>query len=125
MNNTFQTDGAADAPWPAGDHRAPVPDMSMLPGSEKPAPAVVGLLNDAVQGAHDGIDRFAERAAPTVRQLGERVAAAGDAMQANADRLRDTRDAWAEGVRTTVRDSPLTAIAAAALLGAVIARLTR
>ena len=42
-----------------------------------------------------------------------------------ATSLRIKADAWAEGVRTTVRDSPLTAIAAAALLGAVIARLTR
>ena len=39
--------------------RASVPDMSMLPGSEKAPPATVDLLNRAVQGAHDTIDRLA------------------------------------------------------------------
>jgi hypothetical protein len=103
----------------------PVPDTSMLPGSEKAPPAAIGVLNDAVQGAHDTIDRLADRAAPAVRQLGESVAAVGETLQAKTDQLREKRDVWVEGARGTVRRNPLAAVAAALALGAVIARITR
>jgi hypothetical protein len=125
MNETTHTDGASDVPWPTSDHRGRVPDTSMLPGSEKSAPAVVGVLNSAVRGAHDTIDRIADSVAPAAQQLGERVSAAGDAFHAKTDLLRDTRDEWVESVRTTVRGNPLASIAAAVALGAVIARITR
>ena len=39
--------------------------------------------------------------------------------------MGDTRDERVENVRTTVRSNPLSAIAAALALGAVIARLAR
>jgi uncharacterized protein (DUF927 family) len=39
--------------------------------------------------------------------------------------LRETRDEWVEGARTTVRNSPLVSVAVAFALGAVIARITR
>jgi ElaB/YqjD/DUF883 family membrane-anchored ribosome-binding protein len=125
MNETTHPDGASDVPWPTSDHRVRVPATSMLPGSEKAAPPVVGLLNQAVQGAHDSIDRIADRAAPAAQQLGERVSAAGDAIHAKTEQLRDTRDEWVDSVRTTVRNNPLASIAAALALGAVIARITR
>jgi ElaB/YqjD/DUF883 family membrane-anchored ribosome-binding protein len=125
MSEITRPDGASDVPWPTSDHRIRVPDPSMLPGSEKPGPALVGLLNDAVQGAHETIDRLADSAAPAAQQLGERVSAAGDALQAKADQLRDTGNEWVESVRTTVRSNPLASVAAAMALGAVIARITR
>lgn len=125
MNETIQPDGASDVPWLTSDRRVRVPDTSMLPGSEKAAPAVVGMLNHAVQGAHDTIDRLADSAAPAARQIGESVSAAGDALQEKTGQLRDARDEWVESVRTTVRGSPLTAMAAALALGALIARITR
>ncbi len=125
MNETIRPDGASDVPWLTSDRRVRVPDTSMLPGSEKAAPAVVGMLNHAVQGAHDTIDRIADGAAPAARQIGERVSAAGDALQAKTGQLRDARDEWVESVRTTVRGSPLVTIAAALALGALIARITR
>lgn len=124
MNETIQRDSTADVPWPTSDLRVRVPDTSMWPGSEKDPPAVE-LLNHAVQGAHDTIDRLAGSAAPVARQLGERVAAAQNAVLATSDRLRDTRDEWVESVRTTVRRNPLVCIAVAAAVGAVIARITR
>ncbi len=125
MNETIRPDGASDVPWLTSDRRVRVPDTSMLPGSEKAAPAVVGMLNHAVQGAHDTIDRIADGAAPAARQIGERVSAAGDALQAKTGQLRDARDEWVESVRTTVRGSPLVTIVAALALGALIARITR
>lgn len=125
MNQTTHTDSTSDVPWPTSDQRMQVPDTSMLPGSEQAMPAAVGLLNQAVRGAHTTIDRLAESAEPAVRQLGDSVSAAGARLQATTGQLRDTRDEWAEGARTTVRGSPLTSVVVAFALGAVIARLAR
>jgi len=125
MNQTNPPFGAPQVPWPTSDDRVRVPDTSMLPGSDKAASAGVGMLNHAVQGTHDNVDRLADSVAPEAQQPGERVSAAGDAIHAKTDRWRDTRDPWVEGVRTTVRRKPLLAMAAALALGAVIARVAR
>lgn len=96
--------------WAHDPHTPPVPNTSLLPGSEKaPAPAV-NLMNRVVQSAHDTIDRLADSAAPTVAQLSE---------------LRLTRDEWSRSLRDTVRSKPLVSVAAALALGALIARITR
>jgi hypothetical protein len=126
MNETIHTDSATAAPWPAtGNQRVRVSDSSLLPGSDKAQPAAVGLLKNAVQGAHDTIDRFADSATPAVRQLGESVAAAGESLHAKTDQLRERRDEWVGGVRDTVRTNPLVSVAAAFALGALIARMIR
>lgn len=125
MNDIIHPDSKSDVPWPNSDSRMRVPDTSMLPGSEKAPPAAVWLLNSAAQGTHAAIDRLVDRAAPAVRQLGDSVSAAEDALHVKADQLLETRDEWAEGVRTSVRSSPLAAVAAAFVLGAVISRMTR
>jgi hypothetical protein len=125
MNEILPTDNLSDVPWPTSDERGRVPDTSMLPGSEKAPTASVGLLKNAVQGAHDTIDRLADGAAPAVRQLGDSVAAAADALNLQSDQLREMRDAWVEDARTTVRNNPLVAVVAALALGVAIARLTR
>ena len=125
MNENTPSSTATDAPWPTSGTRVKVPDTSMLPGSEiAPAPSAK-LLNQAVQGAHNTIDRLAVSAAPVARQLGERVEAASDALHATANQLRDTRDEWVESARTTVRNNPLAWVAGAAVIGAVIGRITR
>jgi ElaB/YqjD/DUF883 family membrane-anchored ribosome-binding protein len=97
----------------------------MLPAGDRASPAAVGVLNKAVQGAHDGIDRLADRAAPAVQGLGERLAAAEEALREKADRLRDARDQWVDRARSTVRERPLSALAAALAVGAVLAVLMR
>lgn len=125
MNDITQPDSPSDRPWPAGTPLVRVPDTSMLPGSEKAPPAAVGLLKNAVQGAHETIDRLANSAAPAVRQLGDSVAAAGETLHAKTDQLREQRDEWAEGMRSAVRSNPLAAVAAALALGIVIARISR
>ena len=107
------------------DHRLRVPDTSMLPGSEKAPPPAVNLLNSAVRGAHDGIDRLADTVTPAVRKLGESVSAAEATLRAKTDLLRETGDEWVDSMRTTVRRNPLACLAVAAVLGAVIARITR
>ena len=125
MNETIQPNIASNAPWLTSDQRVQMPDATVLPDSEKAAPAEPGLLNDVVQGAHNTIDRIAESAAPAARQLGDSVAAATEALHAKTDQLRETRDDWVEGTRATVRNNPLVSVAAAFALGAVLARITR
>lgn len=125
MNEINDPTIEAGGAWRHSDRELPVPDTSMLPGSEKPAPAAVGLLKHAVRGAHDTIDRLADSAEPAVRQFGERVAAAEDSLHATADQLRETRDEWVDSLRSTVRGNPLASIAVAAALGALLARVRR
>ena len=107
------------------EHAMPVANTSMLPGSETAPPAAVKILNRAVRGAHETIDRFAERAAPRVQQLGERVTGAEQALRDRSEQLFQTRDAWAESMRSNVRSRPLTSVAVALAVGALVAGLTR
>lgn len=123
MNETSHPNGMPDVPRTA--HRVSVPDTSMLPGTEGAPPAAVDSLNRVVQGAHDAVDRFADSAAPKVRQLSETMSGAETALRAKADELVRTRDEWAESLRDRVRSNPLTAIAAALALGAVVGRISR
>ena len=125
MNEIKDVNPASDGHWRHSDRQMLVPDTSMLPGSDLPPPAAVGMLKTAVRGAHDTIDRMADRAEPAVRQLGVSVAAAEDALHAKAGQLRQTRDEWVDDLRCTVRSKPLAAIAVAAVLGALLARISR
>lgn len=125
MNENIHPDSESDLLWPNGARRVPGPSTSMLQENDDALPPATVLLNNAVQGAHDTIDHLADGAAPVVQQLGERVSAAEDALNEKAVQLRETRDQWADSVRTKVRDNPLMSIAAAVALGAVFARLAR
>jgi hypothetical protein len=121
MNDTPLSSTAADLPRPNGEHQRPVHQPAPWPGDGQAA----GLMNNAVQGAHDTIDRVAEGTASTVRRLSDSAAAAGRSLQATSDHLRDTRDEWMGGMRSTVREHPLLCIAAAVALGALAARVMR
>lgn len=125
MSQMIQHDSGTDVPWPMSDAHIRVPDTSMLPHSERGGLAAVGLLKHAVQGAHDTIDRITERAAPAVQHLGENVEAGEVALHARTDLWRDMGDAWADGLRTTVRKKPLTSLSAAFVLGVLITRIAR
>jgi ElaB/YqjD/DUF883 family membrane-anchored ribosome-binding protein len=83
------------------------------------------LMGRVVQGAHDTIDRLAETAEPHVLRIQEEVASAADAVHSRASQLRETGDEWAESLRSTVRDNPLAALAAALAVGMLVSRLTR
>jgi hypothetical protein len=121
MNHTTNPINAEiDGAWPGHDSNMPVADTSLRPQPDGLAPPAVDLLYRAVQQAHDTIDHLADSAAPTVRQLGESVAGAEASLQAQAHHLRETGQAWTEGLRDTVRGNPLLALAAALLAGALI-----
>jgi hypothetical protein len=126
MSETIQPNGVPEVPWPTHRDRARAPETSMSPGTNGITPAVaVDSLNRVVQGAHDAVDRFAEVAAPKVRQLGEGASSAETALRAGAEQLGRARGEWTESFRATVRSRPLTAMAAALVLGAVMARIAR
>lgn len=99
MNTTTYPDNLADVPWPTSDHRMPVPDTSMLPDAEKAAPAA--------QALDDGI------------------AAAAGAIEKTTEQSAEVLDAWVEGLRAQIRSNPMATVAAAIVLGVVIARMTR
>lgn len=76
------------------------------------------MFSRVVQGAHETIDRLADSAAPHVHRL-------QDTVSSRADQAREVSDEWAENLRSTVRENPLAAVAAALAVGVLIARLTR
>ncbi|MDQ2778963.1 MAG: hypothetical protein M3Y32_05325 [Pseudomonadota bacterium] len=83
------------------------------------------ILSRVVKGAHEAIDRLADTAAPHVYRLEDTVDSANVSMRSRADQAREVGDEWADSLRSTVRDNPLAAVAAAVALGVLIARLTR
>ena len=92
---------------------------------EQGAAAGHEVLNRVVQSAHQAIDRLADGAAPAVQRVQEGVQAASEAITQRAQDARELGDEWTETLRTTVRDNPLTAIAAALAVGVLISRLSR
>lgn len=128
MNELLPPDGVSTVPWSTGDRHDRHDRLSDAPpanAGETPDPAAVNLLNRAAQGAHHTIDRLADRAQPAAQRLDAGVSAAGVKLHAGAERVRQTRDEWAEGARSAVRGHPLLAVASAAALGAAIIGLSR
>ena len=115
----------ADGAWVSIDMHTPLPNTSVLPGSEQPPAPAVKLMKQMVQGAHGAIDRLAESAEPTVRQWSEGVANAEDALHAKTEKWLATGEQWTQSVRDTVRSHPLVAVVAALALGALLARASR
>ncbi len=88
-----------------------------------PVPDAVNSVNRVVQGAHQAIDRFAGSATPQVQHLAETVVEAKDALRDKAAQLGDGWYDMTESLRDRVRARPLTALACAAALGMLVARL--
>jgi len=78
-----------------------------------------------VQGAHDSVNRMADAAKPAIQQLQDKVNASVDSLGDSADHARKLSEDGAESLRTLVRDRPLVALAAATVVGMLIARLAR
>ena len=100
-----------------GSYRAPDPGPAAGAASSD-------LMRRVVQGAHATIDRLADTAAPAVSRLQDNVAGAGNKLHAGADHVREVGDEWAESLRSTVRENPITAIAVALAAGVLIAKLS-
>jgi ElaB/YqjD/DUF883 family membrane-anchored ribosome-binding protein len=76
--------------------------------------AAADLLQRVVQGAHQAIDRLAGG-----------MTSAGEMLSDRGTQAREVGDEWTEGLRSTVRQNPLSAIATALAVGLLVARLTR
>ncbi len=82
------------------------------------------VMRRVVQGAHEAIDRIADKAIPAVERLKGTYNDASEALQQRAGQAVELKDEWTESVRAVVREHPLAALATALAVGAIIARLT-
>jgi ElaB/YqjD/DUF883 family membrane-anchored ribosome-binding protein len=115
---------------PVAPTPAPVQEEDALSGTplmpqDVHAPAAGDLMTRVAKGAHDTIDQLAERATPQLAQLERGLSQAGGALHDKAESMRATGDEWAESLRSSVRDHPLGALAAALAVGVLIARIAR
>ena len=83
------------------------------------------LTDRMAQGAHHTIDRLVETAAPHIERMEGALAGATGHLKDQARHVREKGDEWADDLRVTVRSNPLSAVAAAMAVGALIARITR
>ena len=84
-----------------------------------------GLVDRLVQGAHEAVDRVGSKAAPALEKLTESASAARQTLESKADKLATVQGEMLDSARTYVRDRPFTALAAAALIGALAASMMR
>jgi ElaB/YqjD/DUF883 family membrane-anchored ribosome-binding protein len=80
-------------------------------------------MRRVVQGAHEAVDRIADKAIPAVERLRGSVSDASDMIQQRASQAADLKDEWTESLRTTIREHPLAAVATALAVGVIISRL--
>ena len=99
------------------DHRADPGDSTT---AEQPQ-----LTDRIAQGAHHTIDRLAETAGPQIERVEGAIAGAAVHLKDQARHAREKGDEWANDLRETVRRNPLSAVAAAIAVGALVARITR
>lgn len=124
---TADDSGAGDfggAPGRSTGSTASDPASTSATDPSTGAPRATKLLDRVVDGAHQTIDRLAERAAPRVAQLEQTVHGAGDTLQQRAGQARDVGDEWLESMRTSVREHPVAAVGIALAVGVLIARMT-
>ncbi|HLO93208.1 MAG TPA: hypothetical protein VK195_02730 [Burkholderiaceae bacterium] len=82
-------------------------------------------LDRWVERLHAGIDRLAEIAAPRLVRLQGGMNATRGTLRRQARLVREDGEEWAESLRCTVREHPVTAVAVAAAFGLLLARLSR
>ena len=82
------------------------------------------VMRRVVQGAHEAVDRIADKAIPAVERLKETYNDATDTLKQRADQAVDLKDEWTESLRMAVREHPLAAIGTALALGVLLAKLT-
>lgn len=76
------------------------------------------LVSRVAQGLHETVDRVAEKAGPAVQKIEVTV---HDQM----NRARELSDEYANSLRGTVRERPLTSVLVALAAGVILSRITR
>ena len=92
--------------------------------------------NDAATRAHQALDSAVDRAAPavnrmvdkahaTIDRVAQRAAPAAEAMQSALHKTTDQSARLVEAAQSSIRAQPMTALAAAAVIGYLMGRLMR
>ena len=95
-----------------------------LPGEGSDGGESTRFVERVVQGAHDAVDRAAERAVPAVERLRSGISSAGESLNQRAERLGQVQEQWLQSCRSTVREHPIGAVAAGVLVGWLLARMS-
>lgn len=91
---------------------------------DQAADAERDVMRRVVQGAHEAVDRIADKAIPAVERLRGTYNDAAESFKQRADQAIDLKDEWTESLRTAIREHPIAAVGTALALGVIIARLT-
>jgi ElaB/YqjD/DUF883 family membrane-anchored ribosome-binding protein len=109
-------------PFPTSD--APLSgEVGDMTGMSSSSAASSDTVNRVVQGAHQAVDRIAERAAPVVERLKSSMSGASDSMHTSVEQWNAMQEEWVETARTTVREHPIASLAAAVAAGVVLSKL--
>ncbi len=121
-DTTFPTSGSTT---PSSASR-PVADAAATADAAIDQAAAVerDVMRRVVQGAHEAVDRIADKAIPAVERLRGTVNDAAETVKQKADQAIDLKDEWTESLRSAVREHPLAAIGTALALGVILAKLT-
>jgi ElaB/YqjD/DUF883 family membrane-anchored ribosome-binding protein len=82
-------------------------------------------MDRMTQGAHQTVDRLAERAAPAMDRMQQAAERAGDMMGEKFDEFSTMQEEWMESMREQVRTRPLAVLGVAVLAGLVLGRMMR
>lgn len=115
----------SDPSYPSNLAQTPWTDSPAESGGNGGATPQQPLTDRLAQGAHHTIDRLAATAGPHIEHMEAALAGATEHVKGQARHAREKGDEWADGLRATVRRNPLSAVAAALAIGALIARITR
>jgi ElaB/YqjD/DUF883 family membrane-anchored ribosome-binding protein len=91
---------------------------------DQAAAAERDVMRRVVQGAHEAVDRLADKAIPAVERLRGSYNDAAESLKQKADQAADLKDEWTESLRMAVREHPIAAIGTALALGVILAKLT-
>lgn len=117
---TTPSSASPGTPSSGGSGSRPAADAAI----DQAAAAERDVMRRVVQGAHEAVDRIADKAIPAVERLRGTYNDAADSLKLRADQAVDLKDEWTESLRTAVREHPLAAIGTALALGVILAKLT-
>lgn len=81
------------------------------------------VVDRVARGAHEAVDRFADKARPAVERMRGSMSGAGDSMHERADQLGEMQEQWMESCRTAVREHPIASIGVAVVAGMVLSKV--
>lgn len=99
------------------------PSMTGMSDSSVASTANDPTIERFKQGAHDAVDRIADKAGPTVERLKSKMGDASTSLRTHVDEMHTLQEEWMVNCRATVRDNPLTSVAVGVLAGMLLGRV--